>query len=448
MHAFDPGACPHLVVFSHLRWNFVYQRPQHLLSRLARHYPVLFVEEPVHDAGPPRIDRAEVGENVEVLTPRTPVDAAGFHDDQLPLLQPLIANHLRERGIDDYLAWFYTPMALPLLAELRPRAVVYDCMDELAAFKDAPRQLRQREQALMRTARLVLTGGPSLYEAKKTMHPNVLCLPSAVDATHYSPRNAASRIDLMLRAEQIQGRIPGPRLGFFGVIDERLDIGLLEAVARAEPDWQLVMVGPVAKIDAARLPRLPNIHWLGAQPYQLLPQLVADWDVCLLPFALNESTRFISPTKTLEYMAAEKPVVSTAVHDVVAMYGDVVRIGRDAETFVDACRWALSETAYKRAERITEMLSTVSRHSWDNAAHRVQEAIAEVLEQTLRPAARAAVLQPHEEDTLGEVPEPAVVAGKVAIARPRLPAARRRACAQDVQQASSAVAQRPARVAG
>src|SRR5436853_7706968 len=386
---------PHLIVFSHLRWNFVYQRPQHLLSRLARHFPVLFVEEPVRGAGAPRIECTSPADNVEVLRPVTPVEAPGFHDDQLSVLQPLVAHYLRERGITDYVAWFYTPMALPLLAELQPRAVVYDCMDELAAFKDAPKQLRQREAALLRGAQLVLTGGPSLYEAKKALHPNVLCLQSAVDAQHYAPQFATSKIELMLRAEQIQGRIPGPRLGFFGVIDERLDIDLLAAVADAERDWQVVMVGPIAKIDPARLPQRPNIHWLGQQPYHLLPQLVADWDVCLLPFALNESTRFISPTKTLEYMAAEKPIVSTPVRDVVAMYGDVVRVGSDPATFVEACRWALSETPYKRAERIGEMLATVSRFSWDNTARCVHEAIQRTLLARPVPVVQPLAAQPQ-----------------------------------------------------
>jgi glycosyltransferase involved in cell wall biosynthesis len=389
---------PHLIVFSHLRWNFVYQRPQHLMSRLARHYPVLFVEEPVRGAEA-RFEVSTPCENVTVLRPHTPVDAVGFHDDQLSVLRPLVAGYLREQGIDDFVVWFYTPMALPLLAELAPRGVVYDCMDELSAFKDAPRQLRQREQALMKSAQLVLCGGPSLFEAKRNLHPNVLCLPSAVDAEHYAPQVATSKIDLMLKAEQVQGRIPGPRLGFFGVIDERLDIDLVAAVADAERDWQVVMVGPVVKIDPARLPQRPNIHWLGQQPYQLLPQLVADWEVCLLPFALNEATRFISPTKTLEYMAAEKPVVSTAVHDVVAMYGDVVRIGVDAPSFIEACRWALSETPYKRAERIGEMQATVARFSWDNAARCVQEALEKTL--ATRPVPVATPLPPQ--------PKPAAV---------------------------------------
>jgi glycosyltransferase involved in cell wall biosynthesis len=403
---------PHLIVFSHLRWNFVYQRPQHLLSRLARHYPVLFIEEPVRAPGAPRIERSSPADNVEVLRPCTPVDALGFHDDQLPALQPLVADYLREQGITDYVVWFYTPMALPLLAELRPRAVVYDCMDELAAFKDAPKQLRQREAALLRCAQLVLAGGPSLFEAKKALHRNVLCLPSAVEAQHYAPQFATSKIDLMLKAEQVQGRIPGPRLGFFGVIDERLDTELLAAVADAETDWQVVMVGPVVKIAPERLPQRPNIHWLGQQPYQLLPQLVADWDVCLLPFALNESTRFISPTKTLEYMAAEKPIVSTPVHDVVAMYGDVVRIGRDATSFVEACRWALSETPYKRAERIAEMLATVARFSWDNSARCVHEAIEKVI--ATRPVSMAKALQPAP-----ELAASGQAATKLAVATPR-----------------------------
>jgi len=371
---------PHLIVFSHLRWNFVYQRPQHLLSRLAQHYPVLFVEEPLPGGqGPARLECSQVATHVTVARPHTGIDASGFHDDQLPVLRGLIADHLRDELITDCIAWFYTPMALPLLDELDPRAVVFDCMDDLSALADAPKQLRQREAALLTAADLVLAGGPSLYDAKRALHHNVICLPSAVDAQHFAPQIAASRLDAMLQAEQIQGRIPGPRLGFFGVIDERVDLGLLDAIAQAEPDWQIVMVGPVVKIDPATLPQRPNIHWLGQQPYALLPQLVADWDVCLLPYAMNEATRFISPTKTLEYMAAEKPIVSTAVHDVVAMYGDVVRIGHDLPSFIDCCHWALSETGFKRAERIGDMLATVSRFSWDNTAQCVHEAIEAVL---------------------------------------------------------------------
>jgi len=377
---------PHLIVFSHQRWNFACQRPQHLLSRLARHFPVLFIEEPVHDRGAVRFERAAPAYDVEVLRMHTPIAADGFHDDHLAVLRPLLAAYLRERGIDDYAVWFCTPMALPLLPGLNPRAVVYDCMDDLSAFDDAPPELREREAALLQAADLVLTGGPSLFESKRGACRNTLCLPSAVDADHFAPQRAAASIEAMLQAEQVQGRIPGPRLGFFGTIDQQIDTDLLAAMADEEPDWHIVMAGPVAPVDAARLPRRRNIHWLGPQPRELLPQLVTDWDVCLLPLARNPATRFVGPARTLAYMAAEKPIVSTAVHDVVALFGDVVRIGHHTASFIEYCRWALSETAFKRAERVSEMLATVSRFSWDNTAAYAHEALAEVLARRPAPA--------------------------------------------------------------
>ena len=363
---------PHVIVFSHLRWEFVFQRPQHLLSRLARHFPVVVVEEPMHTSGPAYLERMTPCPGVEVLRAHTPVDAGGFHDDQLSALQPLIGGYLADHRIDDYIVWFYTPMALPLLGDLAPRAIVYDCMDELSAFKHAPRQMRQRETALLKSADLVVTGGPRLYEAKRDANPNVLCLPSAVDAEHYSARRATADAASMRRADELQGGIASPRLGYFGVIDERLDLDLVARVADADPGWQIVMVGPVVKIDPADLPRRPNIHYLGQQPYTLLPQLVAGWSVCLMPFALNESTEFISPTKTLEYMAAGKPVVSTPIHDVEAMFGDIVAIASNAELFVDACRQALAESPAQRTGREQRMAERVRQHSWDAAAETIR----------------------------------------------------------------------------
>ena len=408
---------PHLIVFSHLRWEFVFQRPQHLLSRLARHFHVVFVEEPMRTSGPAYLERTTPCKGVEVLRAHTPVEHAGFHDDQLSALQPMISGYLAENLIDDYLVWFYTPMALPLLADLTPRAIVYDCMDELSAFKNAPRQMRQRETALLKSADLVVTGGPRLYEAKRDANPNVLCLPSAVDAEHYSARRASADAVAMARADALQGGIAAPRLGFFGVIDERLDLDLVARVADADPGWQIVMVGPVVKIDEAALPRRANIHYLGQQPYALLPQLVAGWRVCLMPFALNESTAFISPTKTLEYMAAEKPIVSTAVHDVVVMYGDVVRIGHDHASFIEGCRWALSESAAKRAERIAEMQATVARYSWNNTAVRVHEAIELQLAET---AAVANEVDSQDQPVQDEIE----TLGKIALSTPLAAAAR------------------------
>ncbi|MBC8119398.1 MAG: glycosyltransferase [Burkholderiaceae bacterium] len=391
-----------LLVFSHLRWDFVYQRPQHLLSRLAKHYRVLFFEEPVRGNQTPFLQRIAPCANVEVLRPHTTIDAPGFHDDQLVELRPLIAEYLQDFSIDDYLVWFYTPMALPLLAELSPRAVIYDCMDELSAFKNAPRQMVQRESALIKRAHLVLTGGPSLYERKRDLHDNVFCFPSAVDAQHFArhanssngkaaggsapltrlaatARAAAQAVHdvgaMNAEAERLHGTIAQPRLGFYGVIDERFDLALLSAVADGAPDWQFVMVGPVVKIDQAALPRKDNIHWLGQQSYEVLPALVAQWDVCLMPFALNESTRFISPTKTLEYMAAEKPIVSTAIHDVVSLYGESVAIAATADEFIAACGRALSESSGARQRRIEHMRTHVAQCSWDVTARKIRDEI-------------------------------------------------------------------------
>jgi len=372
---------PHLLVFSHLRWDFVFQRPQHLMSRLAAGYRVIFIEEPVHDpAGPPRVETRRVGPagEIEVMIPFTPVAAPGFDDAHLPLLLPLLERELTQREIRDYLIWLYTPMALPLIAGMHPRALVYDCMDELSAFKNAPAQLRQRENALMSAADLVLCGGPALYEARRGQHPNLHCLPSAVDAAHFAPPATRPDDPLARRAQELQGHIARPRLGFFGVIDERMDLALVSAVAQARPDWQLVMVGPVVKISERDLPRRPNIHWLGMQRYELLPHLLAGWDLCLMPFAMNDSTRFISPTKTLEYLAGGKPVVSTPIRDVVGLYGDVVRIGADAASFVAACEEVLDEDAASREYWHGSAAAVVQASSWDAGARRVRAWLDEV----------------------------------------------------------------------
>jgi glycosyltransferase involved in cell wall biosynthesis len=363
-----------LIVFSHLRWGFVYQRPQHLLTRLSQRYRIVYVEEPVHSDAPPRLECIVKSPTLQVLVPHTPIAAPGFHDDQLAVMQSLLAAWLRRERIRDYAAWLYTPMALPLVAPLRPRAVIYDCMDELSAFDHAPRQLQQRESALFRRADLVLTGGPSLYEAKKHRHANVHCLPSSVDSRHYAPQSLDPTSPQHRDVQAIQGAADGPRLGFFGVIDERLDTQLVGAIARAHPQWQIVMVGPVVKIDPASLPRGTNIVWAGMQPYERLPYFVASWDVCLLPFAINRATKFISPTKTLEYFAGERPVVSTPVPDVVALYGEALDIG-SGEDFIRACEASLARSGVEREARLHAMRRVVERSSWDVTAMRIDSLI-------------------------------------------------------------------------
>jgi protoporphyrinogen oxidase/glycosyltransferase involved in cell wall biosynthesis len=349
-----------MIVFCHLRWDFVYQRPQQLLSRLAQDYRILFVEEPIHHEGEPFMKLSSPVPNLTVCQPHTPVHAPGFHDEQIPVLQPLLAA--LAPASENPIVWFYTPMALPLLQELHAGLVVYDCMDELAAFRNSPKQLLQRESALLNLADLVFTGGPSLYEAKRKRHANAHCFPSSVDARHF--QQALVRGD----GHAAHAGMPRPRLGFYGVIDERFDTGLIAQAANARPDWQFVLVGPVVKIDPADLPRNANIHYVGQQPYEALPAFLAGWDVALLPFALNEATRFISPTKVLEYMAAELPTVSTPIQDVVAPYGHIVSIAHGAEEFVQACEAALALSSEERSSMEAAMRGIVAATSWDATA--------------------------------------------------------------------------------
>jgi UDP-galactopyranose mutase len=269
-----------------------------------------------------------------------------------------------KKQIKDFVLWFYTPMAMSFAEYLEPKAVIYDCMDELSGFKFAPPALLENEAKLFQKADLVFTGGQSLYEAKKDKHKSVHAFPSSIDTEHFKQaRNITDE-----PADQKQ--IPHPRFGYCGVIDERLDINLLGEMADLRSDWQFIMIGPVVKIRDEDLPRQANIHYLGGKNYQELPSYMAGWDVALMPFALNESTRFISPTKTPEYLAAGKSVVSTPIQDVVRPYGErnLVFIASTAQEFVAACEKALSE---KQANKQTQVDEFLAQNSWDKTWSRM-----------------------------------------------------------------------------
>jgi glycosyltransferase involved in cell wall biosynthesis len=348
-----------LVCFSHLRWDFVYQRPQHLLSRCAQERRVFFVEESVFDNGSMRLEISQRACGTWVVVPCLPEglrSEIALHAAARELVDQLFMT----QGIRDYILWYYTPMALSFTRHLKPLVTVYDCMDELSAFKGASPVLREREAELFRRADLVFTGGQSLYEAKRARHPNVYAFPSSIDHAHF----AQARNALVEPADQ--AAIAHPRLGFCGVIDERLDIELLAGLASARPDWQFVLVGPVVKIDPNSLPRRPNIHYLGGKAYSELPAYLSGWDVALLPFARNESTRFISPTKTPEYLAAGKAVVSTSIRDVVRPYGELglVSIADTVAEFVQAVEAALAEQP-KRAAWLERVDQFLAQTSWD-----------------------------------------------------------------------------------
>jgi hypothetical protein len=332
-----------------------------------------------------RPDDSPDAPDVVVCTPHL---RHGTPPGKVERLQAEILRAFVERvELGPHLQWFYTPMALPWVADLDAALTVYDCMDELSGFKGAPPELVDRERALLRRAGVVFTGGQSIYEAKRDLHPHVHAFPSSVDAAHFG------RARLAQPEPTDQSVIAHPRLGFFGVVDERMDLGLLASLADARPDYQIVIVGPVVKIDPASLPRRPNIHFLGAKTYQELPAYLAGWDVTLMPFALNEATRFISPTKTLEYLAAHKPVVSTAIRDVVSPYGErkLVQIA-DESSFAIAVDRALQEDPQQRASRCEEV---VAQTSWDRTFDAMWV-------QVLSASARRASLvrqTPHEQPT-------------------------------------------------
>ena len=346
-----------LLCLSHLRWNFVYQRPQHLLVRCARAHRVVFFEEPLFDASEPELELRAEG----------PVTVAVPH---LPVGTPMdLAEHAQRKMIDRVLyeldnprpvLWYLTPMAIAFTHHVKARAIVYDCMDELSLFRGASPMLTDREALLFKHADVVFTGGYSLYEHKRarSQHRNIHPFPSSVDVAHF----ARARAPLADPADQ--AAIPYPRIGFFGVIDERLDLPLLAELADQRPDLQLVMIGPVIKIAPDSLPQRPNLHWLGSKAYDDLPVYLANWDVAMLPFARNDATRFISPTKTPEYLAAGKPVVSTSITDVVRPYGreGLAWIADSAGEFAAAIEEALRSD---RTARVAHADAFLEGMSWD-----------------------------------------------------------------------------------
>jgi UDP-galactopyranose mutase len=373
-----------LICFSHLRWNFVFQRPQHLMSRFAREMDVIFWEEPI-EIGPRetaylKVREAEDAPGVRVVVPHLPQGMPDAARDAA--LGRLLEAHLSAiRG--PLIAWYYTPMMLTFSQHLDPDLTVFDAMDELSKFKFAPAKLLELEQELIDRSDIVFTGGSSLYEAKKDRHANVHCFPSSVDRVHF----------LKARAPQFepadQEDLPKPRFGFYGVIDERFDIELLDKVAEMRPDWSFVMVGPVVKISEEDLPRRPNIHYLGGKTYAQLPSYLSGWDVALMPFAMNESTQFISPTKTPEYLAGGKPVVSTPIKDVVRHYGHIqgVLIADNAADFVNQCERALELSRNRGSDWLAEADLLLSATSWDTTQARMAGLVHDLLGTRTRSSA-------------------------------------------------------------
>ena len=371
-----------LMCLSHLRWKFVYQRPQHLMTRAARDHLVIFFEEPIYrKEGAPALELRPQPSGVIVATPilGMGLDAQQVEDGERALFGSLLDALEGLAPAARKTFWYYTPMALGFTDPAAADLCVYACMDELSAFRGAPAQLVGRERALLAKADLVYAGGRSLHEAKEAQHAGVHLFPSSIEKEHFAKARENGQ-----PAPDDQASIPRPRIGFFGVIDERLNADLVREIAEREPQWQVVMLGPVLKIDPKALPQAPNIHWLGGKPYADLPGYLAGWDLGIMPFALNESTRFISPTKTPEFLAAGLRVVSTPIRDVVRPYGEMglVAIAEDAASFVAAARDLLSQD---KAEWLRGTDAFLSGISWDQT----YAAMRQLMEQRARERAGA-----------------------------------------------------------
>jgi UDP-galactopyranose mutase len=357
------------------------------MSRFARDRRVIYWEEPeaaLTECEPALGVRVCAETGVTVVTPSIP---EGYGDEQREetlrnLLDAFLAG---EEG--PFVRWYYTPMMLPFSRNVDAACTVYDCMDELANFRFAPPQLLDLERELLSAADVVFTGGYSLYEAKKDRHPNIHPFPSSVDRPHFLKARA------MDAAPDDQCMLPRPRFGFYGVVDERMDLELIAALADAHPEWSIVMVGPVVKIDPADLPHRANLHYLGGKQYEELPVYLGGWDVALMPFAINESTKFISPTKTPEYLAGGRPVVSTPITDVIRHYSDLegVFIADGAEAFIEACEkaLALSQSDGEWLRHVDEKLANLS---WDTTYARMAGLVREA---TVVPSAGPNIIKAH-----------------------------------------------------
>lgn len=348
-----------MLIFCHLRWQFVYQRPQHLISRMSKNMKVLLIEEPIeyHPEDKSTANLIVINDNLHILQPKV---------KDIESIADILPEYIKSKSAG--IGWFYSPSFTPLLSSLHFDVIIYDCMDELSLFKGAPKHLINQEKYLMSHADIVFTGGKSLYESKKEMHPNVYCFPSSVDEAHFA--KAQNGIEIPADVSDLKG----PIVGYFGVIDERIDLQLLHETAKLLPNASFVMIGPLAKIDEADLPRENNIHYLGMRSYNELPNYLKAFDIAIMPFAINDATKYISPTKTLEYIAAGKPIISTKITDVVRDYSNCVMLIDTPTEFAKAITFLYDNKDEQLCMPI-EYYEILKNTSWDATAEKMQSII-------------------------------------------------------------------------
>lgn len=346
-----------MIVFCHLRWHFVYQRPQHIISRISKTMKTLFIEEPLYN------NESKESGNLIII------------NDMLHVLQPnvkdiesiaaIIPEYVKNKDIP--VGWFYSAIFCPLSECIDFETIVYDCMEELSLLKGSAKNVINQEKYLISNADIIFTSGKSLYELKKQWHTNVHCFPSSVDEPHF-----AKALNGIKVADDV-ANLQSPIVGYYGVIDERIDFALLHETALKLPNVSFVMIGPLSKIEKNDLPQEDNIHYLGMKSYNELPHYLKAFDIAMIPFAVNDTTKYISPTKTLEYMSAGKPIISTKITDIVHDYGICLSMVESADEFYEAIKFALDKTDHFSME--LEYHKILKKTSWDITAVKMKSII-------------------------------------------------------------------------
>jgi glycosyltransferase involved in cell wall biosynthesis len=373
----DSSLSKPIIALCHLSWNWVWQRPQQFLSRLAKTHPVLFVETYCTETPTTivKLRSADGHPNVTICEMHLPAsrwnDGKFIDRERRRALRSALSNELEGR-FDDAILWFNDPMAVTAFAgHLDESLIVYDCMDELSQFKGAPPALIEREYELLEVADVVFCGGRKMRDKRLPINSNSHFYGTGVDIRHFG-----TALSPNLAVDPEIAALKGPVLGYFGVVDERIDYELLGALADANPNWHVVMVGPTTKVDPANFPKRRNLHFIGSRPYAQLPAITKGFSVCLMPFARNEATEYINPTKALEYMATGRPVVSTALDEVKSNFSGVARIARTHSEFISMCR---SEVDSPSDSRIARGIKLAAENTWDAIVGKMERHVADAL---------------------------------------------------------------------
>ncbi len=351
---------PAVICISTSPWGFMFQRPQQLMTLFSEDFKIGYINPPV--TSKPALSYEEVirkytdiiNPNLIVLKPRIPKILN--HSAASRYYVELLKNFSLEFGFKDIILWICLPQFEYLCGQLDEKLVIYDCQDDYASFSWTPDTTREYDQRLTEKADIVITVSGPMQKTKKKINPLSFLVPNGCDLQHF---NSATKI-LGIPTDILN--IRKPRVGFVGAVCEWIDFRLITELAEKEPDWSIVMVGPVRR--NIKPPHLPNTHYLGLKRYHILPNYIRQFDVCSIPFDQNSTiSKNSCPIKLFEYMASGKPVVSTNL-PAVNFAKRVIEIAADSEDFHCKVNRLLKETSFDAAQRQAKQISLARANTW------------------------------------------------------------------------------------